>query len=103
MSESCGRMDPLEAVFGKGKALEKRRCKPEGVNSGTDIVNEAGQGQFRRPRSATDGVPRFNDTNGMACPGNFDRRRKTVRARPDHHRIEFHRVIVYALKQFEVA
>src|SRR5207249_2788302 len=77
-------------------ALEKRRCKPERMNRGTDVVNEAGQRQFRRPRSATDGVPRFNHTNGMACPGNFNGRRQTVRAGPDHHRIEFHRVIVYA-------
>ena len=47
-------------------------------------------------RAAADGVPPFDDANGMARPGNFNSCGETVRSGADHHRFEFHRLIVYA-------
>ena len=60
-----------------------------------NIMKKAGQRQFCGSGSAPNRVARFQDTDGMTRAGNFDGRRKAVRARADNDRIKFHGIILY--------
>src|SRR5262245_1331384 len=67
------------------------------MDRGANIMRETRQRQFCRSAAPAYRFPRFDETNGMTCAGNFNGCRKAIRARPDHDCIEFHRLIVYIM------
>jgi len=94
MRERGRRMNPFKPVLCQRKRPEEWRSESDRMDCGADVVNKPAQRQFCGARSAADAVGSFEDTNGMTRAGNFNGRRKTVRARSDNHRFEFHRFIV---------
>ena len=87
MSEGNLRVDVLEAVALQRQGAKERRPHCQRMNGRTDVMGEAGQRQLRRARAAADRVLGFEDGHRLASLSEPDRRRQSVRTRPDHHGI----------------
>ncbi len=55
VGDGDGRFDPAQTVRGEGKAANERAGDAEGVAGGTEIVMEAGEGDFGGGTGAADG------------------------------------------------
>ena len=87
MSERGRRMNPFQPELPQGKGPEKGGGDPQGMHGRTDIVHIPRQSQLLRAHPTADRIFRFEQGHGETFPGQADRRRKAVRARPHHHRI----------------
>ncbi|HEX8737987.1 MAG TPA: hypothetical protein VF721_21825 [Pyrinomonadaceae bacterium] len=61
MSERGGRLDKFQIEFLQRQSLKKRRSRRQRMNRRADVVDETGQRQFRRTRSAADGFICLDD------------------------------------------
>lgn len=87
MRQRDGRLNPFQSMLGQREAGKCGRTDGERMNRGTNIVDETGQGQLRRARSATDGRLSFNDCGMKPGFGERDGCSETVRSGADHKRV----------------
>ena len=79
-------LDPVESVLAKRIALEDRRTDRKGMDCRTNVVDEAGQCQLRRVRSAADHCLGFNHRRMNTGAREFNRRAQAIRSGADHIR-----------------
>lgn len=94
MRKTCWGVNPFHAMLRKRQASEERRSDSQGVDGGTDVVEKARQGQFRRSRTTSDGLPRFQNADRMARASDLDSCREAIWTAADNDRIKFHRLIL---------
>ena len=76
------RVDPLEAVFRETELGEEGRGRRHRMDRRADVVQEAGQGQFRAASAAADGRLRFVDVHAEAGACQLDGSGEPVRTAP---------------------
>jgi carboxymethylenebutenolidase len=87
MGERHGWVDPTQAMFFEGKLSKERRSESERMDGRTHIVSESRQGQLHGAGTTAYGVPSFNDPNGSAGPGEFNRGGEPVGASSYDNRV----------------
>src|SRR5579862_1945607 len=81
--ESGLRLDELETVIIEFEVFEEGRADRQGINGGTNIVNEARQGEFDGADAAPKGFLGFVDVNAAASARDGNRGSEAVHARAD--------------------
>lgn len=72
VGQRCGRVDPFEAIVFEGQGREEGRAYSHGMDCGTEVVMEAGEGEFHRAGCAADGRLGFKDFDVEAGLGEDD-------------------------------
>lgn len=72
------RLDPFQAIFGQRQLSKKGGAGGQRVDSRTNIVNKARQGQFRRTASAANRLVRFKNQDRAASLRQLDRRSQAI-------------------------
>ena len=87
MGERDLRVDPLETVAFQAEGAKKGRGGGQRMNGGTEIVDEAGEGQLRGAGGAAGAALAFQDQDAEAGAGEHDGSGKPVGPRPHDNRI----------------
>src|SRR5207245_7154716 len=82
-------MSPVEAVVRQRQESKEGRPHGHGINGGADVVDKAGQRQFRRARAAADGFVSLDQKNRAARLGHGNGGGETVRSAANHDRVVF--------------
>ena len=80
MRQRNGRVDQLQAVIGQRQRLQERRRHGERVHGRADVVEEAGEGQRRRPGPAADRRGGLDHQDRVTLSRHGDRRGQAIRA-----------------------
>ena len=89
-------MEPFQAVVLQRERLEKGGCDAKGMHGGTDVVQEAGEGEFFGPGPAADGIALLEEGHREPGSRQGDRGSEPVRSRTYHYGIEslFYRHVI---------